>query len=81
MLEKRHFHLFTVGFLTTGTEVLYRTDELNIKHQDLMKVKSSAAEKLGTTIDRCQINCHMYLGYMTEEEFQPKVEEVKPDGQ
>ena len=81
MKEKRHFHLFTVSHQGHHSEVVYRTDSMDFKLNDLLAVKGSGADNLALPSNICSITNYIYLGFMTEAEFDPsKATEVVEDG-
>ena len=81
MKEKRHYHLFTVSHQGHHNEVVYRTDSMDFKLNDLLAVKGSGANNLALPSNICSITNHLYLGFMTETEFDPSIPvEVVEDG-
>lgn len=81
MKEKRHYHLFTVSHQGHHSEVVYRTDSMDFKLNDLLAVKGSGANNLALPSNICSITNYLYLGFMTEDEFDPSAPvEVVEDG-
>ncbi len=69
MQEKRHYALFTVANQGIHHEVVYRMEGMLITQNHLIAVKQAASAQLQAPLERIAIVGHVYLGFMTEEEF------------